>query len=286
MLSIDHGSGHVGTTTLHAPGNGFAGSCFPFEADVSARSGTYGIDRLDPTVPVCHENQIECCKWSGCSYLRIRAEAPEFLARHGVIATNELCRVGDKFDPRRTFKDRRRTPRWDLVPIGTPELLPRLQVECRNERILLDVALHDHAILVNDRRATDSPLVVRIVKPAGTQFPKILLPKEVALEIVGVEPFGAKECHYRCPVRGWSRRRLARLWVAFRFRDSFMCYFVPNNIPALGVDCIELPSVFRHVSMRLDVSIEPVSKSLVFGLAADGSYYKHLFAPNNWTGNR
>ena len=54
---------------------------------------------------------------------------------------------------------------------------PSFSPEGGDERALLDVALHDHEVLPQDRRAGDAPLVVGVVEPAGVQHAEVALPQ-------------------------------------------------------------------------------------------------------------
>jgi hypothetical protein len=89
--------------------------------------------------------------------------------------------------------DRRRAPRRHVGARRAPELAAVAGVEGAEERALLDVDLDDDDAVVQDRRAARLPLRRRIAEPAGVEDAQVLLPQQLALEIVGVEALGAEE---------------------------------------------------------------------------------------------
>src|SRR4029453_1157611 len=97
---------------------------------------------------------------------------PRAFAGRGVVASGEPRRLGHQFSSTVTFVDRRRRPGGDFLAGGAPLRAARRDVECGDERTLLNVALHDHRILPDDRRAGDSPLVIWILEPPGIQRPQ------------------------------------------------------------------------------------------------------------------
>ena len=106
----------------------------------------------------------------------------------------------------------------NLFALRAPDLLAGRRVERREERVALDVALHDHHVLVDDRRAADAPLVVRIEEPAGVQDAEIFLPEQLAVEVVTRKDL---------PIRTRRRRDLpsvtgvADAWLDFGWRLVF-----------------------------------------------------------------
>jgi hypothetical protein len=68
--------------------------------------------------------------------------------------------------------------------------------------------------------------------------------------------------------------------------NTFVRYSFPNEFSTGFVESIELPGVFRHVSMRLNISEESMPKRFILGLAADGRDDKHPVTPNDWARQR
>src|SRR4030095_1289390 len=96
-----------------------------------------------------------------------------------------------------------------------------------------------------------------------------------------MESLGPEERNYRRSVSCRRRRRLARLCVPFCLGNTFVRHSFPNEFSTGFVDGVELPGVFGHVSMRLDISVKSMSKRFILGLAADGGDDKHPVTPND-----
>src|SRR6185295_20022476 len=90
------------------------------------------------------------------------------------------------------------------------------------ERVFLNVALHDHQILVDNWRTGRAPFVIRIVEPPGIQRTEVLLPEQFAVEIVGVEAFRTEKRHDVFSVGNRRRRGLAGLRMTLGLWDAFM----------------------------------------------------------------
>src|SRR5207244_12058488 len=116
----------------------------------------------------------------------IPAEPPQLLAALRVVAANKRRGLSDQLGPSVVLENRGGRPRRDLLPGRAPGRLTGGNVECGNERVLLDVTLGDDEVLPDDRRAADAPFVVRVVEPAGIQDAEVARPEQCAVDIVGV----------------------------------------------------------------------------------------------------
>ena len=187
------------------------------------------------------------------------SELPEY--RHsslpviGIVAARELGRLRDQLRLAVALEDRRRRPRGNLFALRAPHFLAGRDVERREERAALDVALHDHHVLPDDRRAADAPLVVGVEEPAGVEDAEVLLPEQLAVEVVGVKPLRAERHDHARAVGHRRRRRLARL------RDGAWSSACPRTRPCPTPPCRclverdETPGVLRRVGDRLDVAV-------------------------------
>ena len=111
--------------------------------------------------------------------LRAAAEPPALRAGVGVVAADEVRGVGHELGRASALRleHRRRAPRRQLLAHRLPHRLPGLHVRRQHERFVLRVALHDHQVLVDDRRARRAPLVLRQVVGAGVEHAEVHLPR-------------------------------------------------------------------------------------------------------------
>src|SRR5262249_11216908 len=73
--------------------------------------------------------------------LRAMSEPPQFLPVSRVVTSSVIRSVGHQFRARRCLRHGRRAPRWYLVALCLPHLLPRAGVQRQQERIVLRIAL-------------------------------------------------------------------------------------------------------------------------------------------------
>ena len=112
-----------------------------------------------------------------------------------------LPAIDDQLGSRPLGADVGRAPGGRVIPPRTPDFLPIGKVESRDKSIRQHVALHEHAVAVNDRRTGESPFQVRafgirhvvIDCRTDSQCSQIPLPAAMAVQVVTIQPFGAKE---------------------------------------------------------------------------------------------
>jgi hypothetical protein len=114
----------------------------------------------------------------------------------------------------------------------------------RYERVLLDIALHDHQILVNDGRTANAPFIIRIIEPARIQAAEILLPQQLAIGVVTIETLRTKKCHHVLPVGCRCCRGLTGFRMSLGLRNSFVRDFLPDDLAGALVETINTPAVF------------------------------------------
>ena len=148
------------------------------------------------------------------------------------------------------------------------------------ERVLLLVALHDHQVLVEDRRAGRAPLVARVVVGADVEAPEVALPLEVAREVVGVEPLRPEEGDHVAPVGRRRRVRVGGLDVPLLLRHSRVGGALPLDLAAALVEAQHLPLVLRDVLGSGARAVEP---RLERGIRPrrDRRRDEHLVAPHH-----
>src|SRR4029079_19707223 len=280
IVAVDHRRRDVGTAALRAPDDELVLGLVVLERDVAGRAGLERDDRLDGAIPVGDDDEARADDRRRDRDLRVARILPQLLAGHRVVAAGEGRGLGDQLRLAVYLEDRRRGPRRDLVTLRAPDLLASGRVERGEERAALNVALHDHHVLVDDRRAADAPLVVGIEEPAGVEDPEVLLPELLAFEVERVEPLRT-ERHDDVPAVGDRRRRcLARLGVPLRLRDAFGRDAVPDDLARSLVERDEMPGVLRGVGDRLDVAVLAGADALL-GIAADRGGDEDAVAPDD-----
>src|SRR5580704_4860160 len=70
--------------------------------------------------------------------------------------------------------------------------------------------------------------------------------------------------------------------MPLRFRRAFIRHLLPQNLPVVTVQAIDLPGVFRDIFGRLHIAIKPMPENRL-GIARNRGGDKHLPAPNHWT---
>src|SRR5262249_12697055 len=285
LVAVDNGRRNVRTAALRAPRKAGAFRVVPLERDVAGRAGLEGVDRLDAAVAVGDDDEPGPDDRRGDRNLGIARVLPQLLPGVRIVPARERRRLRDELRLAVRLEDRGGGPRRDLVALRAPHVFAGRRVERRDEGVALDVALHDHEILVDDRRAADAPLVIGIEEPAGVEHAEILLPQELSVEVVRIQPLRTERHDHLLAVGDRCRRRLARFRMPLRLRDAFVGDFVPDDLSARFVDRDEMPGVLRGVADRFDVAVEARPDALR-GIAADGGRDEHAIAPDDWTRHR
>src|SRR6185312_12995461 len=98
-----------------------------------------------------------------------------------------------------------------------------------------------------------------------------------AVEIVGVETFGAEVDDQILAVSDWSRGCVRRLRMALDFGNAFVSHALPEDLSGRFIESVNLPCMRRIVFDWRDVAIQTV---LLFVFAAtDGSDHEYFVAP-------
>ena len=143
----------------------------------------------------------------GVVFVVLGAKAPQFLAVRRIVALNERSGVDYQLGMTGAFIDRGRRPRWIGVPIRAPDFAPRVHVKSAQVAVAERIAEHDHHASIEDGRARRAPGVLRIVVLAGVNYSEVLLPDEIAFEVVTVEPLEPNDTTTWRPSVPESQRR-------------------------------------------------------------------------------
>src|SRR5215212_2897293 len=215
QVAVDDRRRHVRAAARLAPRDELARLLAVLQRDVPDRAGADGVDGLDGAVAARDVDEVVREDGSRRRYLGVGGEPPKLFARHGVVPAYGLRPVGYYLGARLPLVDRRRAPSGQLaLAHRLPHLLARLQVVGGDERTLLYVGLYDDEVLVDDGRAAVLPLIIRVVEPAGVEHAEVLLPEELARQVVVVETFGAEEHEEVLAVGRGGRGGVRRLRVA------------------------------------------------------------------------
>ena len=126
-------------------------------------------------------------------------------------------------------------------------VLPSANVGRKHERSLLRVALNDHHVLVDDRRAGVAPFVLGQIVGACVQDTEILLPYFLAVDVVGIETLRPEE---RDDVTAVGRRRGVRvggLDVTLLARRPLVRRPLPDRLARAAVDRHHHPAVHGSI---------------------------------------
>src|SRR5262245_48850565 len=110
-----------------------------------------------------------------------------------IVAADEAAGVGHDHPAAAVNVNDGAGPRRDLVASGSPERTSGGDVESRQKRSALEIALHDDAGLVDDRRARHAPLAFGVRQRSGVESAEIAAPQERAGKVEREQTFGAKE---------------------------------------------------------------------------------------------
>ena len=132
-------------------------------------------------------------------------------------------------------------------------------------------------------RAGKPPLRFRGHEEPGVEGAEILLPQQLALQVVGVQAFRPEERH-QVPAIGRQRRTgVGGLRMALDDGNAGFRRALPAERAGLLVEAHHHPAMGRGVADRLDVAVEP-DLQLRVRRAADGRGGAHLIAPHHRAG--
>src|SRR5262249_32622959 len=143
-----------------------------------------------------------------------------------------------------------------------------------------DVALNDNQVLVDNGGAGCLPLITRIIEPTGVENAQVLLPLQLAVNVVAEESLGSKESNYILSVSRWSRGGVTRLDVALYLWNAFGRNLIPDDPSRALVEAVDVPGVLGYVSVRSHIAVQTVPEILV-ALAADGRGDEHPVSPHD-----
>ncbi len=195
-------------------------------------------------------------------------QLPDFLAGLEIVRAHVPPAVDDELRLPVHLMHRRRAPRRHVTPRDAPQLLAAPGVERPEERPLLNIRLDDHDVVVKDGRAPGFPLRRRVGEPAGVEHAEVLLPEQLALEVVGVEPFRPEKGDQAFAVGGERGVRVRGLRVALDLRNRLEDRLLPVHRAGLLVEAVDAPLVLGVVQDGLDVAVETDLQAGVL-LAAD-----------------
>jgi hypothetical protein len=164
-------------------------------------------------------------------------------------------------------------------------LFSSLKVVSGNKRILLNVGLHNHHVLVDDWRTAVFPLVIRIIEPTGIKHAEVLFPLEFSVQVVCVETVRAEIYNQIFSVGDRCGIGVRRLGMPLHFGHAFESNLLPQDFPCRFIDRVNLPGMFRIVFDWSDVAVKS-EPGLIFRAAGDGADDENLVAPNYRAGMR
>src|SRR5262245_28280482 len=107
---VDERRRHVRTDLLLAPHDVRVRGLTFLEGDVAAGAGANDKDRRFRTPAACHHYQVSLIDRCGGGDLRAATETPQLFPRIGIVAADEVWRVGHKLDSPVARVDRRSSP--------------------------------------------------------------------------------------------------------------------------------------------------------------------------------
>ena len=176
-----------------------------------------------------------------------------------------------------------RAPRGHVMPGRFPHRSAVLQRVGGQERILLHIALENHHVVVNDRRAAASPLCRRRAKEAPVKHAKVLLPDRIAVYIVAIQPLGPKERDHKFSIGACRCIRMGGLGVPLDLGHSAVTQSSPQDIACFSVDAVETPLENSVFGLRFDVSIQTHFQNRL-PLAFDSGRDKYSITPYHRAG--
>src|SRR6185295_2260596 len=155
--------------------------------DIAGSTRFNRVNRLDRAIAASDEDEIARCKRCWCCDFRIRRQTPEFFSRQWIVSADRPRTICNDLCSALSLIDRRSSPRRDLFARRFPYKLPILNVIGSDEGIFLNVSLDYYEILIDDWRAAMLPLIIGVEEPAGIEHPNILLPQQLAVQVVGIK---------------------------------------------------------------------------------------------------
>src|SRR6185369_14263160 len=108
------------------------------------------VDRLNWRIATRDEYQIVRDKRRRRCNFRHWTERPQLFSRRRIVTANFLRADGDQFSARLAFVNGWGSPRRKLLARSLPEFFTCFDVVSSDERVLLNVGLHDHHVLIDD----------------------------------------------------------------------------------------------------------------------------------------
>src|SRR6185369_5887476 len=163
-----------------------------------------------------------------------------------------------------------------------PNFFASLLVERNDERSLavILVSLHDHEVVEEDQRR-------RRAHSESRDISDLRFPRELAFEVVSVEPFSAEERVDHLAVGRGRRCSVRTLAVSIVVRCAFPCGLLPDNLTGIAIDRNHFESVLlvRADTVRMNkffVTQHVLRRLGAWNLSTfDSSCQENHFAPND-----
>jgi hypothetical protein len=133
------------------------------------------------------------------------------------------------------------------------------------------------------RRAPETPLGVLDHVEAGIEDAEVLLPQELTLEVVAIEPLGAEKCDSAVLADGHGRVGVGGFGVPLDGRNPFVSVAFPLDAPRFLVEAVDLPLMDCRVVDWLDIAVETDFQRGI-AAAADRRGDEHAAARDDGTG--
>ena len=112
--------------------------------------------------------------------------------------------------------------------------VPSFEVVGSNAGFILNVGLHDHQALIDDRRAAKAPLLARKFGKSSDESAEIQLLEQVSIEVEAEEFFGSEEGDQMDAVGDGRRVGMAGLHMSPDLGHSFANDPLPDYPQCLG----------------------------------------------------
>src|SRR5690606_3390464 len=155
-------------------------------------------------------------------------EPPELFAVVETISADVLEAVRDDVRHAIVDRDGRGRPCRHLIALRAPDDVAALEIERRDEGLILHVALDEDAIAKDHRRASEAPLHAAIVEEARVEEAEVALPERLPVDVVAVDAFRSEEGDDALAVRRRRRVRVARLRVTADLRHALVRDDLPS----------------------------------------------------------
>ena len=208
------------------------------------------------------------------------AQPPALPARPQVVAPDEVGAVRYQGGAGRAVVGGRRAPRRQLVARRAPHRIPGVDVGRQEEGAALCVALDDHEVVDDDRRARRSPFQLRHVIGTGVEPAEVLRPDPSPVHVERVQPLGAEERHHVAPVGRRRRARIGVLDVPRVPRPSLGRGRLPLDPSRAGVERVDHPALSGAIARGRAGAVEAGAEAGV-RIAADRGGDEHASAPDD-----